>query len=140
MSSNTNTKPSNQTLRVIAAIGLSLVVLALFSRGGSNNATPTAPTVKAPPPPKWDTDSGRIDAFVKSQTFMKRQLKAPSTASFPYITDSEVKVSHQGNGKFLVKAYVDAQNSFGAQIRTHYLCELQDKGDGTWSLISLNTN
>jgi len=74
-----------------------------------------------------------------SQTFMKRKLKAPATADFPSYSDSDVSVVHRGGGVFMVKSYVDAQNSFGANIRTHYICELKDNGGDSWSLISMLT-
>ena len=87
----------------------------------------------------WDSTNGKIGAFVMSQTFMKRRLKSPSTADFPWYTDSEVSVSHRGGGTFLVESYVDSQNAFGAKLRTHYLCELKDEGTDSWKLISLKT-
>ncbi len=75
-----------------------------------------------------------------SQSFLKDRLKAPSTASFPWYSDSSVTVTHEGAGVFTVRAYVDSRNSFGAMLRTRYTCKLKDKGDDkTWSLISLTT-
>lgn len=66
-----------------------------------------------------------IMAFVMSQTFVSRQLKAPSTAKFPYITDSGVSSVSLGECKFKVRAYVDAQNGFGAMIRTRYSADME---------------
>lgn len=57
-------------------------------------------------------------AFVMSQGFVKRNLKAPSTAEFPWYTDDQVAVSIKPNCGFRVVAWVDAQNGFGAQIRS----------------------
>ena len=81
----------------------------------------------------------RREALVKSQTFMNRHLKA-SQVNFPCITDSEVKVVHQGGGTFLVRSYVDASNSAGSKTRTHYVYVLQDNGEDNWVLIKLKSS
>lgn len=93
----------------------------------------------AVPAKDWDSSSAKIEAFVMSQEFMKRRLKAPGSAEFPWYSDSEVSVLHRGNGVFQVNAYVDAQNSFGAKLRTRYACQLRDEGKQSWALISLTT-
>lgn len=67
--------------------------------------------------------------FVMSQDFVKQQLKSPSTAKFPYISDSNVSVSYLGDCTNLVVGYVDAQNSFGATIRNRYAATLQYNSD-----------
>lgn len=72
-------------------------------------------------------------AFVMSQGFVKRQLKAPSTAAFPYITADGVKVAKFGSCQFAVIAYVDSQNSFGAKIRSRYAMKVRyDPVDKKW--------
>jgi len=108
----------------------------LNENSGAAQSSPTPPS----PEQHWDSTNAKIEAFVMSQTFMKRRLKSPSTADFPWYTDSEVAVKHRGGGVFLVNSYVDAQNSFGAKLRTHYSCTLKDNGNESWSLISLNTH
>jgi hypothetical protein len=47
------------------------------------------------------------------------ELKAPATAAFP--TYDEHAISRSG-ALWSVDSYVDAQNSFGAQLRTRYTC------------------
>lgn len=61
-------------------------------------------------------------AFVMSQKFVKRDLKSPSTASFPY---KPIASSSLGECKFRIKAYVDSQNGFGATIRSNYLIDME---------------
>jgi hypothetical protein len=39
----------------------------------------------------------------------------------------------------MVGSYVDAENSFGAMIRTHFVCELTYIGDGNYRLEDLTT-
>lgn len=67
----------------------------------------------------------QIGAFVMSQSFVTRTLKAPSTAVYPYINDDGVTVGYRGDCAYTVRAYVDAQNSFGAKIRTRYTVDLE---------------
>lgn len=61
-------------------------------------------------------------------------LKAPSTADFPAY--DEHALSNSG-GLWVVKSYVDADNSFGAHIRTRYECSATFE-NGHWSVDSLN--
>ena len=77
-------------------------------------------------------------AFVMSQEFVTKKLKAPSTAKFPYTSDEGVNVVYQGECKHKILAYVDSQNSFGAMIRTKYYAEVQNKkGTDTWILLDI---
>jgi type IV pilus biogenesis protein CpaD/CtpE len=79
-------------------------------------------------------------AFVMSQNFVKRDLRAPSTAKFPMTTAPGVSVTKMPNCRFRVRSYVDAQNGFGAQIRTNYVAVLQaQEGTQNYRLESLET-
>ena len=72
-----------------------------------------------------------------SHYFVKKNLKAPSTADFPVFR--ETAVDDLGGGRFRVTSYVDAQNSFGAQIRTNYTCVVKGEEDSTnWTLESID--
>lgn len=79
-------------------------------------------------------------ALVMAHDFIKRQLKAPASADFPSRADSGVTVvkTDLGSGKceFMVGTYVDAQNSFGANIRTQFFVTLSpdDASGKSWSL------
>jgi hypothetical protein len=78
-------------------------------------------------------------AFVMSQTFVKRHLKAPSTAEFPWITDDQVAISTRPDCAFRVIGWVDAQNGFGAQIRSKYVVDLKylDDDAGSWRMTNI---
>ncbi|MCW8811019.1 MAG: hypothetical protein OQJ93_01955 [Ignavibacteriaceae bacterium] len=79
------------------------------------------------------------NAFYISKQFVEDKLKAPSTAEFPYYNDrnvSVIKVNGTTN-QYIVKGYVDSQNSFGAMIRTRYICTVRHKYDSTWELVDL---
>lgn len=69
------------------------------------------------------TDRGM--AFIMSRNFVKKALAAPGTADFPGFTDDGVSASQVGRCKFRVSAYVDAQNSFGAMLRTRYTIDME---------------
>lgn len=74
-------------------------------------------------------------AFVMAQKFVKPTLKAPATADFAPMYDSQV--TNVGDCTYEVHSYVDAQNSFGANIRTRFNATVKYKGDGRWSLVAL---
>jgi hypothetical protein len=80
------------------------------------------------------------DAFVNSKPYVEAQLKAPATADFPsYLFGQGISSTPIGNCTFKVKAYVDAQNGFGAMMRTYYevrIKRLPQSGD--WQLVSLD--
>lgn len=77
-------------------------------------------------------------AYVMSQQFVERQLRAPATADFPSWPD-EYQVQTLGNCKYKVRSYVDAQNGFGALIRSNYsaVLVLHPEND-SWSALEVN--
>lgn len=48
------------------------------------------------------------------------------------------RVEYLGNKTFRVRAYVDAQNGFVAEIRNHYTCTVKDAGGDRWTLENLS--
>jgi hypothetical protein len=84
-----------------------------------------------PPAPK---EPSRLDAILMSQVFVKQNLKAPSTAKFP--SSGQFQAYDMVDG-WEVSGYVDAQNGFGAQIRSHFKCKLKHTGGDRWQLIDL---
>ena len=57
-------------------------------------------------------------AISMAQELVKKELKSPSTASFPWDFNAYT-VTRKGD-QFTVKGYVDAQNSFGAKLRNKF--------------------
>lgn len=115
---------------ISALVVLVLVVLAVGTSdngGGGRSSSSYTP--------------GKIDAWVMTEHFVKDKLKSPSTADFGGILsdyqDPLKVVTDLGDGKFRVRGWVEAQNSFGATIRTHFVCELKYVGNDRWRLISL---
>lgn len=69
----------------------------------------------------------KTEVYVDAMAIVKRGLKAPSTAEFPSSTYSDV-IEYETN-KFYVRGYVDAENSFGANIRSQWFVDMEYVGD-----------
>ena len=59
------------------------------------------------------------DAFYCATLIVEDYLKAPSTAKFCKLSDATV--THLGNGEYMVTGWVDAENSYGAMIRSNFV-------------------
>lgn len=64
-------------------------------------------------------------AYIMSQRFVEDRLRSPSTASFPRYSSDGVRVTQPQRCHYEVSGYVDAQNSFGATIRTRFSMRLE---------------
>ena len=72
-----------------------------------------------------------ISCYTYSQELVKDKLKSPKSADFPWYSDNFIK--EKGN-TITVTAYVDADNSFGANVRVNYIATIQVKnGDNIQS-------
>lgn len=80
-----------------------------------------------------------VDAFIMCRQFMTDRLKAPKTAEFPLSNDPGVVVTRLDGAQFRVQGFVDAQNGFGAMIRTRYDCTVRHTGGDQWRLEALTT-
>lgn len=113
------------------ALSLGLFVTFMFLAFGSTDSRTPQQRAQA------DCED-RVTAFVMSQKFVEKRLKAPASAEFPLITDSDVTVTYLGDCTHEVRAYVDAQNLFGAKIRNRYYVKLQnEKGTDTWKALDV---
>jgi hypothetical protein len=73
------------------------------------------------------------DAWYMAKRFVERNLKAPSTASFQNYFDADAsQIAQSVNCTWTVRGYVDAENSFGAKIRSHYIVMLRPVGGSKW--------
>lgn len=66
-------------------------------------------------------NNDEIVASVCAQKKVESMLKAPKSADFPWI----IGAVPQKDGSYGVQSYVDAQNSFGATIRTNFVCKVK---------------
>jgi hypothetical protein len=66
------------------------------------------------------------EAFVKCRSAVRGNLKAPSTADFaPYSRGSVIDL---GKWQYRVQSYVDAENSFGAHLRSSFTSTVKCTG------------
>jgi len=79
------------------------------------------------------------EAAIAAEEFVKDILKAPGTAEFnSYDPD---KVTEIEKNRFKVTGWVDAENSFGAKIRSRYLAVVRyEPTDGKWCLEEISIN
>jgi hypothetical protein len=113
--------PPQKVLVVMAAlIALGLAVNAVLP----HPAEPARAAV-ANPHTVWRICQERVSAG----------LKAPASAEFPSYDERSI---HQSGALWTVNSYVDAQNSFGAQLRTRYTCTASFHPDGaTYDIESI---
>lgn len=83
-----------------------------------------------------ETDNSVI-AYDKVKDYVKNTLKAPSTAKFP--SKSDIKII-KNKDVYIINGYVDAQNSYGAMIRTKYLASIKQVKNtaekSSWVMLS----
>lgn len=101
------------TLVFLVTIGLIGVVLyvnyQMTSGGSSSSKEPTAEMLE-------------IEAMGACEGAVEQNLKAPATAKY----DSSVR---KAGASWIVTGSVDAENSFGALIRSTYECEVVKRGN-----------
>ena len=87
-----------------------------------------------------DDDKGKLVA--NAQDVVKELLKSPSSAKFSWSFDdyefySQGKsFSHQGCERYVIKGFVDSDNSYGASVRSKFLVTMDYKSDdGSYYVI-----
>lgn len=113
------------------SIGCGAIILIFFAWlfwPSSGNDSGTAPKQAKPA----HSESG---AYVVCKNFVKERLKSPKSADFPWLRDEFV--ARLGGARYRVDAYVDAQNSFGADLRNHFSCTVRWLDGNRWRLEDL---
>lgn len=102
-------------LVIIFIISLSFILTSIDSNNSStsDNTSKTAPS----------TDEYKYAAISCAEERVKQVLKSPATADFP--KTSEWTISQIDPVNYRLSSYVDAQNSFGALIRTAFSCDVK---------------
>ncbi len=67
---------------------------------------------------------------IKAMDYVKGVLKSPSTAKFPNILEWSI---WKEDGIYIIQSYVDAQNGFGALVRSEF--QIKSDGDEVISFI-----
>lgn len=77
----------------------------------------------------------KYDAYIYAKEAVKLQLKSPRTAKFGSYGQTDIELYQ--NCVFIVKGYIDAENGFGAMIRSQYEVRLSANQSG-WTLAYVN--
>lgn len=79
-------------------------------------------------------------AFTAANLEVKRRLKDPDSAKFPWVTDAEVKIQKiTGTCTFSITSHVSAKNSFGAYSPQSFDAVVQyDMSSRSWRVIQMN--
>jgi hypothetical protein len=70
---------------------------------------------------KQEDENKEIKAFTYCQIFVEKRLKAPASAKFHIEDFSFLKYE---DNSYTIKSYVDSQNSYGAMIRSDFICRV----------------
>ena len=87
------------------------------------------------PSPEAIADGDKYEAWYYAQQFAKMELSTPKSADFPSYHTDGVSVTALGDDKFSVCGYVDAQNAFGAVVRSRFEAKISREGK-KWYLDS----
>jgi len=93
---------NKRMLRVVSVLLLLSLTIPLFAACGSSDR--------------------KKDAWVCAIDVVENRLKSPSTADF--CSYPEATITDLGNNRYRIKGYVDAQNSFGATVRSQFTVTL----------------
>lgn len=77
-----------------------------------------------------------VEAFTVTQQFVEQRVKTPSTVKWPWVSYRDCTTS-LGDGRYKIASYFDAQNAFGAMVRTHFVCIVKTVDGKNWRLESL---
>ena len=104
---------------------LIIVIVVIFFVIGSNSKNSSTPTPNFSTPNQNelspDEDLNRITFVRVCHEVITEQLKAPKTAQYRDSLDEKDAIAVVGNDLKLT-SYVDAENSFGALLRTAFSC------------------
>ena len=67
---------------------------------------------------KYSEDKTKLIIKMYVEDIIKEKLKSPSTAKFPSLNDWSIY--EKSYNTYSVSSYVDAENGFGAEIRTYF--------------------
>jgi hypothetical protein len=95
---------------VALVIGVPVACTIAYSGAGSSDWAPSA-----------------IEARNICEDWVREQLKSPSSADF-----NDGSVTGAGAGPYTITGTVDAQNSFGAMLRSDWTCTIEYRADEKW--------
>lgn len=101
--------------RVVIWGAIAFVIVVAFAISGGTFSTSSVP----------DETGARLACHHS----VRQQLRAPSTASFAPASDTRIARS---GSEWTLTGWVDAENAFGATVRSTWRCEARWLGDGEW--------
>ena len=116
----TLTEKVKNVVIAISLIFFSLMFIAICS-GPDEPEKPSKPKVQT---------HDKLDALIVSQDFVNDVLKSPATAKYGTDISSVQKVRGlPGKEEYMIRNYVDSENSYGAMLRTYYTCKITFNND-----------
>ncbi|MBC3621890.1 Uncharacterised protein [Vibrio metschnikovii] len=79
-----------------------------------------------------------VEAAHICQQFVRERLLSPRTANFPSLVATSRHTTDLEGGRYRISSYVDAQNAFGAEVRTQFICTVKYEGEWNWRLENLD--
>lgn len=77
-----------------------------------------------------------VRVYRAAQRFITEALSSPASAQWAASSDAETHVSFsEALDEYRVRSYVDAQNAYGARIRTPYVVLMRRADAGGWKLV-----
>lgn len=77
-------------------------------------------------------------ASIMCEDYVKQRLNSPRSAKFPSFWTGEARIDSLGGGRYRVHSQVDAQNAFGALLRSQFVCSIAKvPGGDEWRLEDL---
>jgi hypothetical protein len=122
-----NAKSKGRVFSPLVSISALLAILLICGIGYAVTPKPE-PSAEA---------SGKAGAEVACQRYVREGLKSPDSAKFP-LAGTDAVVIDNTEGQFIVNSYVDAENGFGAQVRTNYHCVVTYRGFADYELVELD--
>jgi len=119
-------KPGEAPTWTRKRIGILLAIMAFIGLIAFNsNGSGSAPSS----PPQPSIAGSEIEAYMACEDFTRQVLRSPSTAEFPSHRDATITTQGQ---EWVVQAYVDAENAFGAMVRNEWRCTTRNTNGDTW--------
>lgn len=125
-----------QTLRGCGGCIVIIILAWLFASFACPSNVSTGGNVSSST--NWRAEDNSLMAYIMIEDFVKERLVSPGSARFPGIFDGKADhITYLGNQRYRIVSWVDSQNAFGASLRTYFTAEIEQTGEETWRLISL---
>lgn len=138
-------KKQSPTATLITVVIVVVVGLMLFRSCDSGDSTSTDATPRAsssqPVSQAWNERESKGGALVAAQNVVKGYLNYPSSAKFEsaFWVGGNKGIRVIGplrNQEYSVTSWVDAQNAFGATIRTEFIIYVKQVAKDRWEVMT----